>query len=185
MLEVTTSWNIPSGIETKSVMYFGSGVPLSAARARVRGAFNGFMDSIATGVSFSVDTTARVLNAATGALEGIEIDATPQTATGAGSGLVVADATQVLLTWTTGLVLDGRFVQGRTFIPGLDANLLSGGNLSPGAQADFQAAITAMVSPPAGFGIWHRPKPGREGAHVVATGGIARSELAVLRRRRG
>lgn len=184
MLEVTTSWTIPSGVPTKSVMYFADGSDLPTCRERIWGAFNGFMDSIATGVSFSVDNSARVLNPATGVLLGLQTDATPRTASGSGAAKPVADATQVLIRWFTGQVINGRFVQGRTFIPGLDANLLTNGNLSSGAGADFAAAADAMITPSVGFGVWHRPKNGAGGQLVQCTDTGVNVELAVLRRRR-
>lgn len=184
MLEVTTSWTIPSGIATKSVMYFADGSDLATCRERIWGSFNGFMDSIASGVSFSVDPEARVLNPATGVLLGLVSDATPRTASGTGAARPVADATQVLLRWFTGQVIGGRFVQGRTYIPGLDANLLTGGNLSSGAQADFAAGALAVITPSVGFGVWHRPKNGAGGQLVQCTSVGVNAELAVLRRRR-
>lgn len=184
MLEVTTSWTIPSGIPTKSVMYFADGTTAAVARERVWGALNGVTAALTNGVEFSVDAECRVLNPATGELTGIETDATSRTGDGSGAGNPVPDAAQVLIACQTGVVVAGRFVQGRTFIPGLDAALTTGGNVAPAAVGDFNGFANDMVSPSAGFGIWHRPKGGAGGSFHLATGGVCRSEMAVLRRRR-
>lgn len=184
MLEVTTSWTIPSGISTKSVMYFADGTDIVAARNRVKGALGSITDRLASGVTFTVDHDCRILNSATGALQGIVADATVQEGVGSGAALPIPDASQVLMVWDTGVVIGGRFLKGHTYIPGLDANLLTNGNLGASAAGAFANAANLMTNPSAGFGVWHRPKGGAGGQHVLATGGGVKLELAVLRRRR-
>lgn len=184
MFEVLTQWTIPSGINTRSVMYFAEGVGLAAARQSVNTLFTNVRSLIGTGVTWQVLPDARVLDETTGTMTGIETDATARVGSGNAAALFVADATQVLLTWTTGRVINGRFVKGRTFVPGLDANLLAGGNLGAGTQATFAGAAQALAGSASGFGVWHRPKGGVGGILVPTTGGGCNKELAVLRRRR-
>lgn len=184
MLEVTTSWTIPSGVATKSVMYFTGDEALPAVRTAINAFLTSFRDRLATGVGWSVDPTARVLNPLTGTLEGLETDGTARTGTGSGAGLYVADATQVLIKWSTGQVVNGRFLQGKTYIPGLDANLLSGGNLGSTTRAAIAGAAQSFATGGHGLGVWHRPKGGSGGTIKAATGGTCNRELAVLRRRR-
>lgn len=184
MLEVTTSWTIPSGIPTKSVMYFTGDEALPAVRAAINAMFTSIRDRLGTGIGWSVDPTARVLNPLTGGLEGLENDGTAQTGTGSGAGLYVADATQVLVKWITGQVVNGRFLQGKTYIPGLDANLVSGGNLGSTTRAAIAGAAQTFAAGGHGLGVWHRPVGGSGGTIKPVTGGTCNSELAVLRRRR-
>lgn len=184
MLEVTTSWTIPSGIATKSVMYFTGDEALPAVRAAINAFLTSFRDRLASGVGWSVDATARVLNPLTGTLEGLETDATGQSGTGSGSGLAVPDASQVLIKWGTGQIVNGRFLQGKTYIPGLDANLLSGGDVGNTTRGAIAGAAQTFATGGHGLGVWHRPQGGSGGTIKPATSGTCNGELAVLRRRR-
>lgn len=184
MFEIITHWTIPSGVQTSSVMYFDSQADLGGARQVINDMWTAIRSRLVTGLSWTIDPNARVLSEVTGQLQGIASDPTSRSGTGSGAGLAVADATQVLMRWSTGQVRNGRFVQGRTFVPGLDANLLSGGNLGAGSQTAIAAAGQDMLLTGAGFGVWHRPKNGGGGQLLQAFGCSVNSELAVLRRRR-
>lgn len=183
--EVITTWTPVSGVQTKSVMYFGPGVTISQMRNAVAVLWAGVRDSLTNTTLYTIEPTARVLDDTTGALLGSVTDPAPLVASGEEAGEAVADATQVLLRWQTGVVVGRRFLQGRQFVPGLARVHVIGGNLEPataaliqGAQADFLAAAGGT------FGVWHRPTAGAGGRFVPATTGSCWNELAVLRRRR-
>lgn len=185
MIEVTTTWNPPSGVTTKSVMYFGPGADPSIVRLRVHELWDALSHALSNQCSWSVDTEGRILDSSTGTLLGSWTEATTRADAGIGTGQPVADATQALLRWQTGTVVSGRFLQGRTFVPGLEGNELLAGNLGAATVTSFVAAQASFLLATSGqFGIWHRPKAGAGGVWVPVTGGSTASELAVLRRRR-
>lgn len=183
-IEVTTSWNIPSGIPTKTYMYFADGTPLPTIRAAL-GTFWGAVDgSLAPTVFWSVDPTGVLLDDTTGALTGEWSDPTAIAGSGSGSGQPVADATQINVQWNTASIINGRRVRGRTYVPGLAAAALSGGNLAEANRAAITAAGTTLAASNAEMRVWHRPKAGTGGTTVGVVDAVCRSELAVLRLRR-
>lgn len=185
LLEVNTTWTPPSGISTKSVMYFGPGATPAFVRLSIQEMWEALVSALSTTTTWSIDTDGRILDSATGTLLGAWTD--PEVLTGAGTdaGQPVPDASQVLMRWSTGSVVAGRFLQGRTFVPGLSNSETEGGNLGAGTRTTFVNAQAGFLLALAGqFGVWHRPKNKAGGVFVSATGGTTAAELAVLRRRR-
>jgi len=184
LFEVTTSWNIPSGVATKTYMYFLPDVSLS----QVRAALGVFWDSVANSVSsqvyWSVDPEGRIIEDTTGQLVNQWSDPTVVAGQGKVSGQPVPDAAQANIQWSTGQVIAGRFVNGRTYVPGIGAGNLSGGNLASATQASLTQAGTALKDSGAGLAVWHRPKNGAGGRALAVVSAVCRSELAVLRGRR-
>lgn len=184
MNEVNIRWTMPNGVDTSSVMYFSATTPIATQRLRLGGLASGVAVFLNDQTEYSVATSGRVLEEETGALLGEWTHTSIYDGVGGDAGEPVADSTQVLLRWVTGSVLGGRFVRGRTFIPGLSVSHLTNGNLSTTAISGCQAAQSSFLGAGTGFGVWHRPKGGVGGALVPASGGTTWQELAVLRRRR-
>lgn len=166
-----------------SVMYFSSSATASEQREHLGTFLSDLMGAVVPGVRFTIRTEGRILNPGTGALTGAWVDGVARTLTGSASGQPVADATQALIRWQTGEVVGRRFLQGRTFIPGLANGNTNGGNISTALIADWATKANAFVSA-SQFGIWHRPKTGAGGQWLEVTTASIWSELAVLRRRR-
>lgn len=184
LYEVTTSWGLPSGIPTKSYMYFDTEEAVAAIRARLGVFFNELENSLSAGVFWSVDPSGKIFQPTTGALVGEWSDSTVVEGEGAVPGEVVADATQVNIQWNTGLVVGGRFLRGRTYIPGLSRNNLSGGNMAGATRTAINTAADALAGAPTWLSVWHRPVNGAGGLTHAVTTATVRSELAVLRKRR-
>lgn len=186
MNEILTEWTTPSGGGKLSVMYFlGSSATDEAQRAAL-GALWGAIDAqLDNAVSWRVQTTGRQIESTSGALLGEWSDPTAQTGTGALIGQATADAVQALIRWGTGTVVGGRFLKGRTNVPGLEANGFTDGNLSNTVQTAFNNAIATFIAANVGFGIWHRPNGAVAGSHHIVDSGSVWPEAAVLRRRRG
>lgn len=186
MREILTNWTMASGGGKVSVMYFDDTLAVTDQRAAIGtlfGAVDAFLD---TSVSWVVDTSGREINAATGALTGSWGDGTPRSGSGASSGQSVPDAAQVLLQWHTDDIVNGRFIRGRTFVPGLSTLFVTDGNLGAAQLTTIATAANAFDNDPlAGFGIWHRPVLGAGGSFHSATASDVWAEFAVLRRRRG
>jgi hypothetical protein len=167
-------------------MYFDESQPVADQRAAVDGLWTNMQTHLVINYTWTVQTSGRELNTASGALEDFWTEGTAHTGTGfAGTGTSVADATQVLCRWRTNSIIGGRRLQGRTFVPGLTKGSLSGGNLSASAQGDIASACATFVNDLVGFQVWHRPVGGTGGSAAPVTGSAVWNELAVQRKRRG
>lgn len=166
------------------VFNFDSAPPVTTQRAALGTFLAGLASVLRTSTTWAVRTSGREVSEATGTLTGEWIDSDPQSGNGSEAQAAVADATQALVRWSTGVVVNGRFLKGRTFIPGLEIDALVGGNLSTGAQSTIGAAAGNLIAADVGFSIWHRPTDGVGGSLHPVLGTSVWSEFAVLRRRR-
>jgi len=182
--EIITDWVTPAGSGFVTVMYFTS-TPTIASQRTALGAFWTSTDGARTNqVRWTIRTSGRILDAGTGILTGAWTENTARTALGTVAGECVADATQVLMRWKTQTIVAGRFLQGRTFIPGLSSAQVISGNTSAILRSTWDAAAATFLASGAGFSVWHRPQGGSGGTAPVASSGQTAVELAVLRHRR-
>lgn len=186
MREILTDITTSSGGGKVAVMYFDDSLPADPQTAAVLALWNGVRPQVDGSVTFAVRNQGRLMDEATGQVTGFWSGVGYAPVTGSGTGQSVADATQVLVQWRTGVVRNGREVRGRTFIPGLNAVNLDNGNIGEAYRAAIELeADEFLTSTGIGFGIWSRPKPGSAGALIQVTSVSVWKELAVLRRRRG
>jgi hypothetical protein len=189
--EIITTLRTDAGSDFKAIMYFEEGALTSSIRAAVAGFWGDVSAALTDSTVWDVDHESRLLDNETGALISLDVDATNYTGTGDNNLDPVPDASQGLIRWATGVVVNGRFLQGRTFIPGIASSFCLNGNLSSSTQAALATAATTFIAAAPTFGVWHRPKRDpithvivRTGAFWPASVGSAWNELAVLRRRR-
>jgi len=166
-------------------MYFGLEGVVADQRDAVGTLLTAMSAGLDSNVQWTVQTAGRELDDATGGLTGAWAESTAQTGVGLVAGNCVPDASQVLLRWKTTAIVNRRFVQGRTFIPGLSVLNVTEGNVAPAAVEDFSDAADALIDDVVLFGVWHRPSGADPGQFIVAEDGECWAELAVLRRRRG
>ena len=186
MREVLTDITTPSGSGKVAVMYFDETQPADPQTAAVQAFWSGIAPQLDQAFRFRVRSNGRLVDEATGQLQGFWSGVGYTEVTGQGSGGAVADATQVLVRWRTGVVRNGREVRGRTFIPGLNRVNLASGNIGEAYRSAIEVeANDFLTTTSIGFGVWARPKAGSPGALVQVTDADVWSELAVLRRRRG
>jgi len=182
--EILVDWTTPSGSDHRSVLMFNTVSTPADQRSAIYTFLSTIKSQLEDSTSFTVETAGRELDDATGALVGVWSEGTSYTGVGVVSGQVVADATQALMQWRTDHIVGGRFLQGRTYIPGLSASHLSNGNLSSTAITAWTAAGQALIDDAVGFGVWHRPVLGAGGVFWAADTASVWGELAVLRKRR-
>lgn len=183
--EILTHWNTAAGSTFLSVMYMAAGNTLASQRAALSTFWNvvdGILDNSTT---WQIDNEARVLDDATGVLTALRTDATNYGGTGGVTGEQVPDVAQVLFKWNTGIILGGRFLQGKTYVPGLSNGNMVNGNLSTGIAAAEAGYGNALIAAGVGMGVWHRPVGGTGGSFRDAATCSVNTELAVQRRRRG
>lgn len=182
--EIVVDWITASGPGKVSVTWWDLTATVAAQRtalATFLGAVDGTLDNSTT---WTIRTVGRELDDSTGGLIGAWAEGSVKTGTGNNATEPVADATQILFQWHTGNIVNGRFLRGRTFIPGLTNSVLSNGNINEANRAAFQALGETLVDDAANMQVWHRPVSGTGGsAHTIANCTVW-AELAVLRRRR-
>lgn len=182
--EIIVDWQTDAGSGFRSVLYFQEGTAAADAREQVYNFLVDMSGGLTNSVLWEVEHDSRLLDNATGTLIGMDTDSPNYNGSGADAGQQVADASQVLVRWATGQVINGRFLKGRTFFPGAPITLLNNGNLSPTALGSFGGWVNDFLAAAPTFGVWHRPVSGSGGAFWPVTSGTVWSELAVLRRRR-
>lgn len=182
--EILVDWTTVNGAGKVSVFYFIEATAVAAQRAALN-TFLGTVDNtLSSTATWSIRTTGRDLLSATGALTAAWTDAPVFTGAGGAGAPVVSDATQGLVRWKTNHIVGARFLQGRTFIPGLGTGSLSNGNLLAATQTAWQAAGQALIGAGVQLAVWHRPVASAGGVAWAADICSVNSELAVLRRRR-
>jgi hypothetical protein len=181
--EILINWTTAAGGGQVSVMNFLEVTPVADQRAALAAALAELEPLLATTTTWTVATTGREWDDATGALTGAWAEGTPYTDAGSAADQA-PDAAQALIRWQTGNIVGGRFLQGRTFIPGLGESSFSGGNLGGSSLGWAQAFADSLITDAVQFAIWHRPVGGSDGVAWAVESGAPWPEVAVLRRRR-
>lgn len=183
--EILVDWTTANGAGKVSVFYFIEATAVTSQRSALA-TFLGAADGVmASDTTWTIRTVGREMLTASGALTGAWSDPTAFTGTGAAAGESWADASQALVRWSTDHIVGSRFLQGRTFLPGLTSAQITDGNLGSGARTTIQTAATALVNAGVQLCVWHRPVAGVGGEAWAVDTATVQSEIAVLRRRRG
>lgn len=168
-----------------------SSTPVQADSADVAGRVRAFWDSfksnLASGTVISAIAGVDLLNSATGELEGGLTTGTITSVSATGTGELPA-STMLLLKYTTGAIINGRRLQGRSFIGPLatTANTLGIPTAAVNTAVTTAAAFLNSGATASALVVWHRP------TEEVPAGGITQpvtayatnNTFAVLRSRR-
>lgn len=195
--EILVDWTTINGSGKVSVFNFIE----ASSVATQRSALNTFLTVVASKqtnpTKYTIRNAGREWNTATGELIGAWTDAPTYTGVGLITGNEVADATQLLVQWQTGHVVNGRFLHGRQYFPGMASAQEVGGNVQGSTITTIGPAAQALCNAGVQLCVWHRPQlpagtpPGNPDG-VPRAGGVAWAaqvgqvwtEWAVLRRRR-
>jgi hypothetical protein len=158
------------------------------AAARVQAYITSVRTVVAAGVLMNVQQQVDQIDPATGNLVGGFTTPLGSGQTGSGSASFAPTGSAVLGQLLTAVVIDGRRVRGRTFMPPTGASQLLGtGDPSNGTRSTLTTALgllgTTIVTPLTNV-VWHRPRGGSGGSQVAVNGYAAWSKMAVLRSRR-
>lgn len=183
--EILVDWTTDKGPGQVSVFMFDETPPVADQRNAL-GAFLTDADGIlSTTTHWAVRTTGREMDSGTGVLTGVWNEDTGHSGIGAQVQEQMSDATQVLVRWKTGLIANGRFLQGRTFLPGVAVSAAVAGNLGDGARTTVLTAAQNLVDDDVQLSVWHRPVAKAGGVLTTVLATDVWREFAVLRRRRG
>lgn len=181
MLRLTVNHSGPAA--GLNVMHWQGDLDTPGLAQDAADAVSQFLEEISGAISgqqtMRVDPEVVQINAATGALENVASVSTSPVV-GAGGTNLAGQALSILFRWNTGTVVNGRFLKGRTYIPGMSpGTIAANGELAP-ATADILLAATVGLIGPGAFSVW---SPTGGVAYDVSSASIW-SELAVQRRRR-
>ena len=152
----------------------------------VRTFWDSIKDNLDEDVTVTVQPNPARYAAATGELQQIFGTSAHAPVTGIATGNAAPRASQALLRWRTSDIVNGRFVKGRTFIPGIASALITdAGALSATAITDITLAADALVQTSGSVvAVWHRPVNGAGGSEHIVTSVSVWDQFAVLRSRR-
>lgn len=189
--QILVDWSYAGSPGGVSVFHFIEDATPAAQRAALDAFLGGFADRLATTTAWAVRSTGNEFDPADGSLTGVWADPTAADGGGTAAGLPLANATQVLVQWHTGLVRRRRLVRGRTFIPGFaQGSCSASGNLASATYDDVTANAALLVLAGVGLAVWARPIPASAGAPAVSgsivpvTSSSVWREFAVQRGRR-
>lgn len=183
LMEVTVDWTALGTPGGTSVLYFLNDDP-----AVVRQALNGVLDNLmpffCDATTYTIATEGRFIDDATGTLVGAWSTGTAYSGAGEQLGEPVANAVQVLVRWTTTVIVAGRFLRGRWFLPGLAMAETEAGEVRGVTRTTMAAIVAALQGPTVNLVVWSRPTDSRVGSSGAVTGANVWAELAILRNRR-
>lgn len=147
--------------------------------------FNDVFDYVPDDFTYVMPTEGDTINYLTGELVG----SWQHGAGGGRAGTVAgpyASPVGAMVTWTTGAVVNGHRLNGKTYLVPLgSASFDDHGTLDDTILADLNAISDALVA--AGMNnlaIWSRPTPGHPGGYATVMGSTVKDKAAVLRSRR-
>lgn len=182
--EICIDWIGPQGGGMTNVLFFDTTPTIAAQRTALQAFYQSWCGSVSDQYAYTIRTTGRELDGQTGALTGAWAESSAKTDSGNVAVEPVADAVQVLFQWHTPTIVGGRFLRGRTFLPGLTVGTVIDGNVNPSAVPTFEGYGDTLIAADVGFHVWHRPVGGAGGTSVAVSACTVWPELAVLRRRR-
>ena len=158
------------------------------ALARVRAMLNALGSTITTGSSVTLNPVLDEVDVATGQIVNQVTGALPAAVSFTGAGDYLPLQTQAVMRFATSSFVNGRRLQGRSYVPGLN----EGAN-SPGGN--IQAAVLTTLGTAAGLlgttvvtamnqRVWHRAGPGGPGVSDIVTSRSVSPSWATLRSRR-
>lgn len=167
----------------------GSVADATDCLGRFRAAWFALSAAMVTGMQVNFNPVCDIFDSATGDLTGSFTGSTPSPVVASGGTAPLPAQVQGLVRWNTPIVRRGRFLKGRSYIPGAD-EALNGASGTPVASyiSALNAYIAAMLATGATAStlqIWGRPTTpgGSDGVAGPVSGGTASSTWATQRRR--
>lgn len=182
--EIIVEWNGVGMQPSLSVLHFVDTISIGDARNALGAALNSLEPLLANPTTYSVRTEGRSFESTTGTLVGSWTSTSPFQGNGTGGSQPVSNATMLLLKSNTNTIFNGRFLKGRTFIPGVSIDFLNGGEFDAQTQDFVTDIFTPGFAAASGHVIWSRPTDTRSGSFAPVAVYTVWGEAAVLRRRR-
>ena len=180
--EIIAQYGGPGRNPKLSIWHFEDSVTNDAAKTALQTFYTSVAGTWSNQYSVQLQPTVREMSSVTGTLTGESgFTVAPVVINGTIAGQPVPDAVSTLFRWNTNLVVAGRFLKGRTFVPGLAVTQLTNGNLTTSVNTSLNNIATTLANDAAAPSIWSQ----KHGVIGVVQTGTAWGELATQRRRRG
>lgn len=137
-------------------------------------------------VTLTIEGQGDTVDSTTGLITGTWTDGANTALVGTGSSSQYFAAGGACISWSTGGVVKGRRVQGRTFLVPLTSLAYQGSALVGTTVSAIQGATNTLLGSGNVFWILHRPttKGGTDGQAFQVTGGTVKNHQAILSSRR-
>jgi len=187
MYRIRTVFEGFQGTPWLSTSYFDDTAGTAQQAATAVGTFWGAVDALMDNeVQWRTEPDVAQLQEGTGNLETVH-STTPVTGAGALTTLMLPVVSQALIRWRTGVIINGRELRGRTFVPGLGTASNDNGILLAASQTTLQTAAAGLIAAPnSELVIWHRPTTpgGSDGQTASAVSSNVWGQFATMRSRR-
>jgi hypothetical protein len=191
---VRIAWTGFPGGPGVATMYAHDG---AAAMTPLQAMFDQIKASLPTNVNIQVESYGDIIDPANGDLMGGWTGTAQDLLTGADGATYPAPAGGII-SWTTGTIVDGHRLKGRTYlVPMGGASYQGDGTINTANVGSISAYALELVEAGEGnFVVWHRPRvakaadgsrpavTARAGSYGEITGGGLRDKVVVLRSRR-
>lgn len=189
MRRLRVTWDGLGGLPGLSTFYYGVASPNVSDAVTF---FTAIKALVPAGVTWTIPASGDELDDVTGTLTGAWVGTGGGTVLSTGTLSAYAAGTGLIIKWGTGIVANGRRIQGRTFINPLVSNAFSTtGLVSSASQATVGTAASAFVASGVAKGIWHQPKPApggigpaRPGQYAAINSASVSATVSSLRSRR-
>lgn len=189
MARVRTVFTGVAGTPWYSNLFFandGGGDVSDDAHAGVVALWDGLKGSMATPITWVVESDVTQIDESNGQITGITPVANI-TGAATGSAEMLPAALQALVRIQTETFVNGRRLRGRVFVPGLTDAANDDGRVLAATVAGLNTAfntlkVTSTRALP--WCVWHRPRNGNAGSLALVSNVSTWTEFAVLRSRR-
>ena len=186
LYEIKTLWTAENSPGGETIMYFRDGTAtLDSLRGRLEQMWADCAVRFDNQTTWTIAQSGNIVDEATGTLVDEWASGTPYSGAGSSSGQPVPNQAQLLIRWNPQVIIGGRRLKGRTYVPGLGSLSMDGGQVIAGVITDFQTAAQDFVDDCNGqFVVWHRPTGGTGGQAASVVTASVWEEWSVQRRRR-
>lgn len=156
---------------------------IPAARALIADFYDDIKAQLANTLTVRVQEEVEEFNVQTGGLVQVHVDPVVQQVTGTSSQGALPQASQGLVRWGTGEVVNGRRLNGKTYIAGLTNSAKTDGRVDGSVRTLLQNAANGLMDalqPTMSMVTWSR----KNGVIHLVNSASVWSEFAVLRSRR-
>lgn len=182
MRRLRVSWDGLGGLPGLSTFYYGVASPNVSDCVAFFNAIKGLVPNTLT---WTIPSSGDELDEATGKLTGSWLGTGGGTVTGTVAGQPYAAGVGARVTWRTGVVHNGRRVQGRTFIAPLTIGSYdTSGTITTSYLTTLQTAAAAYAASGVAKGIWSKGRTDTDGLYAAIMSAEVPDVVTSLRSRR-
>lgn len=158
----------------------------AGARPALSSWINAWKYLVPDNTTLTIEGSGDTIDSSTGLITGTWSDGASIPAVGTGSSSQYFAAGGACITWSTGGVVAGRRVKGRTFLVPLTSLAYQGSALVGTAVSAIQTATNTLLGSGNVFWVLHRPTTpgGSDGSAFQITSGLVKNHQAILSSRR-